>query len=150
METNPPQRKIWVIDHHDGWRFFYENTLTDDGYSVRSFKDYDGPKCDISSSCDSPDLVILGCGKIRGEECRLTRQLTGKGYHIVVLATGGISELEGRSMFDPFARLPKGHEDVTEKPPDTRGLLNIVRRVFRNIRRRSSYRTAEAELEDVK
>lgn len=144
METSHPQRKIWAIDHHDGWRHFYENTLTNAGYWVRSFKDYDGPKNEISNSRDCPELVILGYDKIREEERKLARELACNGHHIVVLAIGGISEQEGSSMFRV------GAEDVTRKPPDTRGLLNIVKQAFRNIQRYSRYRTAEAELEEDK
>ena len=131
MNPTLESKRVVVIDCQDHWRELSIGALRAEGFTVEVLDNYDFPPVPPG---EEPDLVILGCARIRPEELELIKRILDQKLHLLVLSTS----LPWQVMRHLFLA---GADDVTDKPYNPEHLVNIVTEVFKGLSPRDSFQT---------
>jgi DNA-binding response OmpR family regulator len=136
MRFSFKNKRILIIDRQKYWREMVADTLSeaDSQIALLDTYDYQG-KANYFAGEKIPDLVILGCVRIGGEERELIHRILADGLHLMIFSTLLPWE-EMRHLFH------EGADDVADKTYDQERLINAVEGVF-NARQGDSYQRAE-------
>lgn len=126
MDKASQDKRILIVDRHEDWRNSSADALRRKGYSVLALDDYDYSAGTSYLDGEPPDLVILGCARIRREEQEFIAKVMADQRHLVVLCTS-LPWDDMRSLF------LAGASDVADKTPNPDHLVNIVEEVFDNV-----------------
>lgn len=126
MDRAPEDKRILIVDRHEDWRNSSASALRRKGYSVLALSGYDYSAGAAYFDGEPPDLVILGCARIRREEQEFIAKVMADQRHLVVLCTS-LPWDDMRSLF------LAGASDVADKTPNPDHLVNIVKEVFDNV-----------------
>ena len=119
------KKRILLIDQQSYWREISTKALTERGFNVSTLDTYDYAPFWKGMEGDKPDLVVLGCARIRPQEEQvITNVLTDK-RRLLVLCTS----LSWRMMRHLFLQ---GVDDIVDKPYNPRQLVQIVSDAFEN------------------
>lgn len=122
MKDRPTKQLIQIIERQDYWRNLSVRTLESAGFLVQTLDHYNYPPS--KQTKDSlPDLVILGCAAVGGQEQQLIARVLREKLHLLVLCTTLPSQVM-RSLF------LAGVDDVADKPFDETQLLAIVKQAL--------------------
>lgn len=116
---NAISNRILIIDKQDYWRKFSKRVLEQAGFFVI---DTDNYACGDKNSIIDLDLalVVLGCATIGPEETEVIKRILKYKQKLLVLSTS----LPWQAMRSIFLL---GAEDVTNKPYESKYLLEIVK-----------------------
>lgn len=112
-----------VIDRQPFWRDRAAAALDGKGFLVRVLDNYDYSPETAYFRDVPPDLVILGCSRIKHEERELINKVLDDHRHLVVLC----ASLPWNDMRAVFLA---GADDVADKPYDSERLVGIVEDAF--------------------
>lgn len=122
MSSPINKKRILLVDRNVNWLEFAAETLAEKGYSVLTLDQYDDSPNSAYFDITKPDLVILGCAKIRQPEQDLIQEVKSAKQQLIVLCAS-LTWDERRSLF------LKG-VDVADKPFDSDGLAQIIKEAF--------------------
>ena len=137
-EKKENEKFILVIERQEHWRELSVHALEDAGFDVDATDNYDCIAPLIRKHGANPELVVLGCARVRPEEFRLILRLIKRGIHILVLCASLSSE-EIRRLF-----LAKA-DNVAIKPYERDAIVKLVEQTLHLIASRSSYQAALRE-----
>src|SRR2546422_104330 len=109
MKYCSKRKRILLIDHQAYWRELFTQALQDAGFNVSTLATYNQVPLQDYLEDENPDLVVLGCTRIRDEELRLIEHVLDRKRHLLVLCAS-LSWQIMRSLF----RL--GVTDIVDKP----------------------------------
>jgi DNA-binding NtrC family response regulator len=118
---------ILIIDRQPFWRDKVAATLTDKGYVVRVMGEYAYPSPAFMDP--RPDLIILGCSRIKHEERQLINEVLADHRHLVVLCAS-LPWGDMRALF-----LAGADDVVDDKPYDADRITRIVEEAFAGMSR---------------
>lgn len=132
MHDSSEGRRILIIERQEKWREDAARSLREMGFLVGTLGhyDYNEPAAEIAGR--PPDLVILGCARIKHEERELIHKILASELHLLVLCTS-------LPWGDMRAVFLAGADDVADKPYDPNRLVNIVKNAFESMKPRDSY-----------
>ena len=133
MKTTLEGKRILLIDNQLSWREAAGNVLAKRKFLVKTLDahSYSEPKCYVHGG--APDVVILGCAKVKSHERRLINKILSHKRHLLILC-GALPSEETRQLF------LSGADDVTEKPYSPSSLLQIVGEAFAGRETHDSFR----------
>ncbi|MBX3001370.1 MAG: response regulator [Caldilineaceae bacterium] len=129
-------KRILVIDQQPYWRTLATDTLSRSGYLVTSLSSYDQARTEAASL--DPDLVILSCSEIGGDEHKLITDLLQDHHNLIIFVTS-LSQQVMRKLFIAGAR------DVTNRTVEGSHFADVVQQVLRRHSCRDSYERVKEE-----
>jgi DNA-binding NtrC family response regulator len=136
MKYCSKRKSILLIDHQAYWRELFTQALQDAGFNVSTLATYNQVPLQDYLEDENPDLVVLGCTRIRDEELRLIELILNRKRHLLVLCAS-LSWQIMRSLF----RL--GVTDIVDKPDDHDRLVKTVNKALVSITPRNGYQAVE-------
>lgn len=129
MSDSGRGKHILIIDRQHLWRDRAAAALDSKGFLVRVLSDYDySPETSYFNGIP-PDLVIVGCSRIKYDERMLINKVLEDQRHLIVLC----ASLPWNDMRAIFLA---GADDVDDKPYDSERLVGIVENAFAEIESR--------------
>ncbi|MFN0111029.1 MAG: hypothetical protein ACKVZH_19385 [Blastocatellia bacterium] len=122
MSSPIRKKRILLVDRNVNWLEFAAETLAETGYSVQTLDQYDDSPNSAYFDKTQPDLVILGCAKIRQPEYCFIQEVRNAKRPLIVLGAS-LTWDERRFLF------LKG-VDVADKPFDADGLAQVIEEAF--------------------
>ena len=129
-------KRILLIDHQPYWREISTNALQNFGFAVDTHDTHNYLSSQKCEEDKNPDLVVLGCVRIRPEEQQLIDDILAHKHHLLVLCVS-LSWQVMRSLF------LQGVDDIVDKPYDPARLINIVNQTIESTLSRNSYQAVE-------
>ena len=121
-----PQRKgyILIIDDEPAWRDFSQDTLTDEGYLVRTANALNEALHLLQE--DGYDLIVVSSDLLQPEEKDLLDRLIArcKNAHLVVVSEPSLSRTH--ALTQSRAAFKLGAKDWVSKPMGKRPLLSLI------------------------
>lgn len=117
--SNRKKKHLLLIDHHPYWREISTNILRKNGFLVNTLDTHEYTSSCTTLEGDDPDLVLLGCPRIRSEEEQVINDLLTNRRRLLILCTS----LSWDTMRHLFL---KGVEDIVDKPYNPIHLVKIV------------------------
>ena len=133
---SPNSKRILLIDHQYYWREISAHALKSVGFIVCTLDTYNYLLPQDCLKGEDPDLVVLGCVRIGGEEQRLIAQILARKHHLLVLCDS-LSWQVMRSLF------LQGVDDIEDKPYDPAYMVYIVNQALESTVSRNSYQAVE-------
>lgn len=132
MGNTSDRKRILIIERQEKWREDAAGSLRRMGFLVGTLGhyDYSAQAADIEGR--PPDLVVLGCARIKFAERELIHKLLADELRLLVLCTS-LPWVDMRAVF------LAGADDVADKPYDPTRLINIVQDAFDSMKPRDSY-----------
>ena len=119
MKPYYTSKHILLIDHQPYWREISTKALISSGFVVNTLDSYNYLPEEGSLENESPDLVVLGCSRIRQEEQKLIYDVLARDHHLLVFCTFLSCETT-RNLF------LQGVDDIVNKPYNPTSLVKIV------------------------
>jgi DNA-binding NtrC family response regulator len=110
---------ILLIDRQLHWREAFAHALRSVGFMVCTLDTYNYASPHDCLKGENPDLVVLGCVRIRPEEQMLIAQILNRKHHLLVLCVS----LPWQVMRSLFLQ---GVDDIVEKPYDPADVVYFV------------------------
>ena len=122
MSSSIEKKRILLVDRNVNWLEFSAATLAEKEYSVQALNQYDYLSHQACFDGNPPDLVILGCAKIRQSEWEFIQDVKNAKRHLIVLCAS-LTWDERRSLF-------LAGVDVADKPFDADSLAQVIEEAF--------------------
>jgi DNA-binding NtrC family response regulator len=110
--------RIWLVEHQEFFRRQAAQTLTEGGFSVKTFSSY-GTLLSRGDVEADAELVVVSCPSAGEEEQKLLRQLVERDVPVLFL----MNFLTMDSMRQLFL---EGATDVEEMPGSSKGLIAVA------------------------
>jgi DNA-binding NtrC family response regulator len=136
MKLYPNGKRILLIDHQLYWREVSAHALRSNGFVVCILDTYNYLPPQDCLKGEDPDLVVLGCVRIRPEEQQLIDDVLAHKHHLLVLCDSLPLQVM-RSLF------LQGVDDIVDKPYDPAYLVNFVNQALESTVSRNSYQAVE-------
>jgi DNA-binding NtrC family response regulator len=135
MEPNDSKR-ILLIDRQLYWREAFAHALRTAGFTVCALDTYTDVLPPDCLKGEEPDLVVLGCVRIRPEEQLVISQILARKHHLLVLSV----TLPWHVMRSLFLQ---GVDDIVDKPHNPATVVDFVNQVLESTVTFNSFRTVE-------
>ena len=130
-------KRILLIDRQLYWREISAHALKSVGFIVCTLDTYNYLLPQDCLKGEDPDLVVLGCVRIGGEEQRLIAQILARKHHLLVLC----ASLPWQVMRSLFLQ---GVDDIVDKPHDPADVVNFVNQALESTVTDNSYQALES------
>jgi len=135
MEPNDNKR-ILLIDRQLYWREAFAHALRTAGFTVCTLDTYNYVLPQDCLKGEEPDLIVLGCVRIRPEEQMVISQILARKHHLLVLSV----TLPWHVMRSLFLQ---GVDDIVDKPHNPATVVDFVNQVLESTVTFNSFRTVE-------
>lgn len=129
-------KRILLIDRQPHWREAFAHALRSADFTVCTLDTYNYILPEDCLKGENPDLVVLGCVRIRPEEQVLIAQVLSRKHHLLVLC----ASLPWQVMRSLFLQ---GVDDVADKPHDPAEVVNFVNQTLESTTAYNSFQVLE-------
>lgn len=132
---------ILLIDRQLHWREAFARALRSAGFMVCTLDTYHYVSSHDCLHGENPDLVVLGCVRIRPEEQTLIAEILARKHHLLVLCVS----LPWQVMRSLFLQ---GVDDIVEKPYDPADVVYFVNQALESSLPLSRYQVYERVIDN--
>jgi len=129
-------KRILLIDRQLYWREAVAHALRTAGFTVCTLDTYNYVLPVDCLKGEEPDLIVLGCVRIRPEEQMIISQILARKHHLLVLSIS----LPWHVMRSLFLQ---GVDDIVDKPHNPATVVDFVNQVLESTVPFNSFRTVE-------